>query len=209
MNEQEIRDWRKFCEGGSAYTPDHFSSLFMECFLEPLTDKDKNDLRTVLSLVPGGTRVLEKMLRLDDSASHKSNEELKELVASDLIEMRKIIHSTELLAVIDAGVIEIISDDGGFEVACDCKANRLFIHELSEFFLKLTRGRDARIRALSNAFYGLSNNMHLQWSLTADLLNLDVNFDNYFELYLVGVDYAVCADRVTVMDYRAKHAASL
>ena len=209
MNEQEIQEWRKFCEGNSAYTPDHFSSLFMECYLEPLTEKDKNDLRTVLSLVPGGTRVLEKMLRLDDAASHKSNEEIKELVASDLIEMRQIIHSTELLAVIDAGVIEIVSDDGGFEDACNCKANRLFVHELSAFFVKETRGHDARIRALSNAFYGLSNNMHLQWALTADLLNLDVNFDNYFELYLVGVDYAVCADRVTVMDYRAKHVASL
>jgi hypothetical protein len=208
MDEREIKDWRNFCEGNSPYTPDHFSSLFMELYLKPFTKKDKDDLHSIFSLVPNATCVLEKLLRLDDPAHSKSNEEIKDLVAQDLCEMRRILKSGELLAAIEYGVTEIILEEGRFRQACDCELNRLFYHELADFFVKEMGQHDGRIRALSNAFYGLGNNIHLQWALTADLLHVDVNCANYFELYLIGVDYAVCEDGVVVMDYRAKNTAS-
>ncbi|PQO44355.1 hypothetical protein [Blastopirellula marina] len=70
-------------------------------------------------------------------------------------------------------------------------------------------GQDVRLRAISSAFYGLASNQQLEFALTADLLPIDINFDNYFEAYLIGVDYAVTADEVVVIDYRAKYGVAI
>ncbi len=41
-------------------------------------------------------------------------------------------------------------------------------------------------------------------STQADLLDVDVNGDSYFELYMVGVQYALGENGAVVMNYRAK-----
>ena len=56
---------------------------------------------------------------------------------------------------------------------------------------------------LDNAFYGVASNVQLQFALTADLVGLDADFGNYFDLYRIAVDYAVEEGGAIAIDCRA------
>lgn len=184
--------------------------MFMELYLEPLTERDKADLRTIFSYVPGSERALEKMLRLDDCADDKHDSEIIDLVRSDLNEMRRIVNSEPVLKVISSGEIEFMLDEARFEEVRRSDLNWQYQtamgdylrREKGDYLRREKSGHNAKIEALREAFYGLASDLHLQKALTADLLGVDVSFDNYFELYLIGVHYALDSDRVLVMNFR-------
>lgn len=203
MDQQEVRSWIDFCEGKSLLSSEQFSGLFMELYSAPLTDKDKDDLRSIFGAVPNSAEALDRMFRLDALAVSKSEDEIIDLVRRDLLEMRQLVTSPILLDAMNAP-IEITLVQDAFQQVCDCEMNRLFFHEMATRFVEEMARHHSRIRGLSNAFYGLASNVHLQWALTADLLDIEANFDNYFELYLVGIDYAVGNNHVLAMNYRAR-----
>lgn len=199
---QELQDWLLFCEDEHTVDPNHFATMFMELYLAPLTEKDKQDLALIFSHVSNSEHILEKMIRMDARAEDKTESDIIDLVNSDLKEMRQFINSQPVLDAIDRGIAEEVKNETHFEVAVDSDLNHQFIHILSDFFVGQLANSDGKIRALSNAFYGLASNLHLQWVLTADLLNTDLNFNHYFELYLIGVDYAITRNGAVVMNYR-------
>lgn len=201
MDAQEMEDWCRFCEGKEEFDTYHFSRMFMEMYLEPLTEKDKADLHTVFGYVPNSSRALEKMLRLDGCAPDKSESEIIETVRADLAQMRRVIKSEHLLRAMDSPIVMAT----GEEELCKSwqgSINDEYRGEVLNYVLDHF-GTDKKVDALHEAFYGLASNMHLQHALTANLLNLDVSFDHYFELYRIGVDYALEERRVVVMNYRA------
>ncbi|QDT18445.1 hypothetical protein [Gimesia chilikensis] len=202
MDSQEINDWMSFCEHKRSFELDHFSSMFMELYLESLTEKEKSDLETVFSYIPNKSRILDKMFRLDFRADDKTENEITNLVLQDLKEKRRIIDSPSLIQAMDYGVNAIMSDEEKFAEYAGCELNCLFYHDMANYFVQHLSKNDVKFRALSNAFYGLASNAHLQWALTCDLLNLDLSFDNYFELYLIGVDYAISEKGIYVINYR-------
>jgi hypothetical protein len=204
MEQHDIQEWREFCEGTKLYEPEHFSRLFMELFLEPLSDADQDALRTVFSYVPNSETALEKFLRMDTCADDKSTEEIITLVKRDLYEMRRVVHSRSVLHAINGSAVKIVDSEARFQKACDSDLNRDFFHDLADYFVRAMAEHNGVIRALSNAFFGIASNVHLQWALTADLLGVGESFDNYFELYLIGVDYALEPGSVVVINYRAK-----
>ena len=204
MDQLELNDWRDFCEGTKPYPPEHFSRLFMEMFLDPPSERDRNNLRTVFSYVPNSSRTLEKMLRLDSRADDKSDQETTDLVIRDLREMRRIVADPQILACIDLGVSEIVADDTRFQQARESLLNRKFVQAIADYFIEemFRQPHNEKIIALSGAFYGLASDLHLQYALTADLLDSDVSCDNYFELYLIGVNYALDKNGALVINYR-------
>jgi hypothetical protein len=204
MDQQELKNWRDFCEGTNSYPPEHFSRIFMEMFLHPPSEKDRDDVRTVLSYVPNSFRTLDKMLRLDGRADDKSDPEITGLVIRDLKEMRRIIDNPEILTAMDLGVSEIIVDETRFRQAFESPLNREFLQAIADYFIKemFRQPNNEKISALNEAFYGLASDLHLQYALTADLLGSDVNCDNYFELYLIGVNYALDTNGALVINYR-------
>jgi hypothetical protein len=203
MDQQELKDWRDFCEGRKPYTPMMLSNMFMGMFAEPLSERDKNDLRTVFSYVPNSSRTLGKLLRIGEAhAEDKSDQEITNLVIRDLKEMRRIIDNPQILAAIELGVSEIVTDESRFLQVFRAPLNVQFIDALNDYDAKISADQDAKINVLTNAFYGIACNLHLQSALAADLVGSDVSFDNYFELYLVGADYALETNGALVFTYR-------
>jgi hypothetical protein len=203
MDRQKIQDWREFCEGTTKFPPDHFSSLFMDLYQAPLTEAEKHDLQVIFSFVPNSSKTLEKMLRMDERSPDRTDGEIIEHVRKDASEIRRIITSAPILSVIDSGVIELTSDEDRFTQTYDRDMNRQFYWHLADYFSKEVRQNGPMMKALSNAFHGLASSLHLECALTASLLADCINLDNYFELYLIGVDYCLASDGILAMNYRA------
>jgi hypothetical protein len=179
-----------------------FSNMFMGMFVEPLSERDRNDLRTVFSYIPNSSRTLGKMLRIGTRAEEKSDQEVTDLVIRDLKEMRRIIDKPQILSAMDLGVSEIVGDETRFRQAFEAPLNVQFVDALMDYHGQIMSDQNEKIGAMSDAFYGIAYNLHLQLALTADLLGVDVSFDNYFELYLIGADYALDTIGALVITYR-------
>lgn len=205
MDAKELKNWCDFCEGKKRFEHGTFSSMFMEMFSESLSDSDRKNLRKVFSYVPNSSRVLKKMLRMDDRAEDKTEQEIVDLVVRDLQEKRRFIDDPQLLAAMDKGVREIVVDDSRFREVFEASLNVDYLHSVCDHVNEISP--DSWITyELGNAFYYLAHNLHLQHALEADLINSDINFDNYFELYLVAVEYALDSSGVFVINHRAAHA---
>lgn len=218
MERQEISDWIDWCEGRKHFERQHFSRIFMELYIEPLTVQDKDDLRTIFKYIPNSSGVLQKMLRIGVRGEDKTNEQIIEIVKKDLHEKRKIIDQwtqeennqeylfamQQVLKAIDASVIKITIDEDYFLNVSNGNANSQFYHPLACLLMPIIPKCDEKTRAIINAFDGISPITQLQDALTVDLLGLDVNFDNYFELFLLGVDYALRnSEEFVVINHRA------
>lgn len=203
MDEQEVSQWLEFCAGKGDLTPEDFSSIFMELYLEPLTENDKDNLRLVLGMVPNSSKVLDKMFQLDEPIPAESDIEIMKFVKRDLVQMSQLINSRIVLNAMNSPV-EVTIDENSFDRTCNSNVNRQFFHEITNYFVKKMSQCDVRIRALSNAFYGIASSTHLQWALTADLLDIDADFSNYFHLHLLGVDYAIGINEIVAINYRGK-----
>jgi hypothetical protein len=97
-----------------------------------------------------------------------------------------------------------VTDETRFQEARDSSLNWAYGHAISAYFIAAIelQPHSDRISALHEAFYGIASDVHLQTALTANLLNSEVNCDNYFELYRIGVDYALDTKGAVVIDYR-------
>jgi hypothetical protein len=205
MDQQDLDDWRDFCENTKQFEEDHFSRMFMDLFSDPSRSRrDRDDLRTVFGYVPNSSRTLEEMLSLDVRADDKKDQEITDLVIRDLKEMRRILDEPEILAAIDLGVSEIVHDETRFQEARDSALNWTYGYAISAHFIDEMRRHPhgKEISALHEAFYGIASNVHLQTALTASLANSEINGDHYFELYRIGVDYALDTTGAVVINYR-------
>jgi hypothetical protein len=205
MDPKELKDWCDFCEGTLPYESGMFHGMFMEMFSESLSEADRNDLRKVFSYVPNSSRALEKMFRMDDRADDRTEQEIVDLVLRDLQEKGRVIDDPELLGAMDKGVREIVVDDSRFQEVRQEALNAEFIHAVCDR-VNNASPQNWIIYELSEAFYYLAHDLHLQHALEADLVNADINFDNYFDLYMIGVNYALDTTGVFVINHRAAHA---
>ena len=202
MNSKDVADWLAFCDGRGDISPEQFSTMFMGLYLEPLTDEDKRNFQSIFATVPNSDAALEKMLRMDELVTSKSDDELLAIVKRGLDEKRQLIRSKDVVAAFDFP-LNLVADESQFQRACDGELNRQFFHELGNCFVSRMSNHPRNVQALSNAFYGLANNVHLQWTLTADLIDIPSDFSHYFELYLVAADYAFGDNEILVINYRA------
>ncbi|HET6249111.1 MAG TPA: hypothetical protein VFE47_15555 [Tepidisphaeraceae bacterium] len=194
MDRQELDAWREFCEGRGPYPEAMFSNLFMGMFAEPLSEDDERNLRTVFGYIPNSSRALDWLLRLGhpaDAKGGKRHQDIADLVNRDLSEMRPLINSKPVLAAMGYGVDTTVSDEAIFWNAFVAPSNVEYIDSLGDYYGRLAADMDEKLRALSDAFYKIAFNLHLQFALSASLVNSNCSFDNYLELYLAGADYAL------------------
>jgi len=203
MDQQDLNEWRDFCEGRIPYTPFMLSNMFMSMFYKPLTEAQKNDLRTVFSYVPNSSKTVETLLRIAEPGPGRntSEQEITDLVVRDLKEKRRIIDNPRLIAAMDLGICDIVLDQTRFHEVRSAPLDGEFTDAICDYVTM--PDHDARISVLRNAFYGIANNLHLQMALTAGLVRSDVSFDNYVELYLSGGDYALDTNGALLINYRA------
>src|ERR1035438_3956265 len=142
MDQQELKDWRDFCEGRKPHTPMEFSSMFMSMFVEPLGENEKNDLRTVLSYIPNSSQTLEKLLRIGGPAVNRSELEIVDLLIRDLNEMRRINVAPQVLAAMDFGVSEITAYEARarFQQVFEAPLNRQFVDALGKYHGQIMSG---------------------------------------------------------------------
>jgi hypothetical protein len=206
MDQQELDDWRDFCEGTKSFEPEHFSRMFMEMFFEP-TEKDRADLRTVFSYVPNSAHTLEMMLRICAGSEPKTAQEITDLVLRDLQALRPLVTHPEVLRAMDFGAREITGDQSRFRETADTTIDCEFHAAIGDYVIHLMYSRPEQEStrklwgALWDAFYGIACNTRLQMTLAAELIGCDVSFHNYFELYLSGVDYALSTTGAVVYNY--------
>src|SRR6516164_3926217 len=145
MDQQELNDWRDFCEGRKPYTPMMFSNMFMGMFVEPLSERGRNDLRTVFSFVPNSSRTLEKLLRIGSVAEDKeSDQAIIDLVIRDLKEKRRIIDNRQILAAMEFGVSEIVANEARFRQVFNAPLNIQFVDALNDYDAKISADQDAK-----------------------------------------------------------------
>ncbi len=207
MDQQELDDWRDFCEGTKNFSAWHFSRIFMGIFYPSLNEIEREHLKQVFSYVPNSSRALEKILRIDMPADDRSDQEIIDLVLSDMRQVRRITTAPDILAAIDLGICEVISDEEQFRRVCvSSELGSDYIQNLCDAIGDdiSRKSNDKKTYALHEAFYGIATDLHLQHALTADLIGSEIECDNYFELYLIGVDYVLTKNGALVINHR-KH----
>lgn len=201
MDKTIIREWHEFCDGNASHAPEDFSTLFMEIYLEPKTKEDEDYLKAIFRPIPNSSSALDKLIRLYEPAPFQTEVEISEAVKRDINAMRPLITSHDVLKAMESR-IEITLDENDFHKKSDSQINLKLIHAIADYSMKQIVDQSKPIQALSKAFFGIAHNLHLQCALTADLVPGMISFENYFELYYIGVDYALGANEVTAINYR-------
>ena len=206
MNVELLDDWIHFCEGKKEFDDLAFESLLSEMYYDSFfTKEDKEALKTIFQYFPESTSVVDKLLKLDSGAAKKTDEQLIELVKVDLSERIKVIHQPSQQKAKcpspDSCEYSIIGPEDHHAYRqikfSDCYEQATSL--LKRYFSDQLQTRDRKTRMICDAFFGIADNQYLQWSLTADLLKLDVDLGNYIDVYLAGADYAFNELRVVVM----------
>jgi hypothetical protein len=203
MDKEQIQGWLDYCQG-KLDEPPYIGNIFMEMFSERLSEHNKEDLNRFFSVVPNSERVLQRMLLLDENMSSKTNDQISVIVRDDLNEMKKIIRSPSIMTAMMEFPIAFTIDDDFYDKARNSKTYSQYYYELANYFSPIVGGADPIKKIVCQAFYGVAFNVNLENALTVDLLHLDLNFDYYYELYKIGVDYVLSDDAIVVMNYREK-----
>ena len=201
MDARTIKQWQAFCLGTLDKPPEDFSSVFREVYLEPMTDEVKAKMRQIFQPIPNGSAALEKMLRLDEAAPCPTDAEIIRLVKADLSAMRPLGMPDAVLAAFDLPV-QVTTDEDQFREVCHCRTNSAFYHAITDYSVRQLIGQSRPVKVLCEAFYGVAHNPRLQCALQVDLVPGEISFENYFELYFLGADYALGATGAVAMNYR-------
>jgi len=204
MDQEELKDWVDFCEGRVSHDSARFSQVFLGMFAEPLQEQDKSDLRKMFSYLPNSSRVLEFLLQMGTRAADRSEEEIVNLVSQDLNEMRRIMTDPGVLAAMELGVSEVVRDRERFQQSRTSLLNREFIQAIGDYFREevYRRSGNKKIAVIHDSFYGIANDLHLKYALTASLLGSNINCGHYLELYKLGADYSLDEKGALVLIYR-------
>ena len=210
MNTEKICEWVDFCRGKTTITDDdHFSKMFYDLYSEPFTRDEVDLLTSAFENFENAGGVLNKILRLEFRGARKSNDELLSLVSDDLKQKRKFVeqvvssnaNARAILSVIDSGRYSFTDDHGTFQQRQAHNLSRSFRAIFANHFMRLLRKDkcDRKIRMLCDSFYGIAHDVWLNWALTANLLQLDVDFENFFELYAAGANYCIDDESIVIL----------
>lgn len=203
--QHELDDWLEFCADEDGPTPRYFPRLFMELFLDPAnSEKDRQRICKILEPIPNSAGVCRKLLQLEECWPDLSRQQIQQLILADLDNIRATVDGVdETLSRIDIQNVRFSATTEGFETVRHSPIFGQFCHRVANYFKKLVAANgDRRVRALSEAFYGVAGDLKLQDVLTAELLGVGDRFNNYFELYIAGVDYAIEKDGIVVAEWR-------
>jgi len=214
VDQARVSEWFDLCEGKQEFETSHFSDLFHDFFQQPFDDAVKNDLQTIFGYFPEPSRILQMFSQLRVRAPDLTDDQIVDLVKRDLAEKRKILAMDadkydgldQVINIIDNGPFTLTVDKPKFNTARESGIQQPFALCLAGYVQRLLMECDEKTRAMNQAFYGVAFNAELQRTLTSQLMDLDVNFDHYFSLYKIGVDYAFDSNEVVIMNHRAAYA---
>lgn len=200
-----VKDWCDYCEGRSDFDKSHFSSIFTY-------DLNEKELSEVFKYFSCGNDLIERLKTVITAGSFEgspylqatnrcSESDLLELVKQDLKDKYIICveqddeELSDILATIEVEFIydkQIISKISGEDNPSE------WIFEVIGDLVDEARGTDVKILALEEACYGLAANYYLAWFIMSPLLNLSIDFSNYFKIWRNGGIFVITESKVLV-----------
>lgn len=155
--------------------------------------------------------MVELLIQMDAVLEDKTDDDILSIVNKDLHAKRPIIaadsNCTDVVRVIDGGARRIIVNENEFDRAMESSIGGQFHHCIASYLMQLELMVDMKYRLMSEAFHKIANLPPLEWALSSKLMDLEIRFDHYIGLYMIGVDYALTTDGITIMNYRAAYSA--
>lgn len=195
----DLNDWIDYNNGIKDFDKSHFYTLFMDNNNgKTIVDEE---LQIVFQNMPNSIKLAERLkeyyaVRRQNNVIN-TEEFLKETVREDIEQKKIAINDKELLSILNKK-IEFVKDYNKVEEAQLEEWHSEFIMLISDYTIDLRISKDKRIYALFEAFYGLTHNYQLVWYLGSPLLNTEINFDNYLDIWSVGGEYAVTENGIIV-----------
>lgn len=186
-----FQDWINLCEGKKSFDKSHFFSLFQADDNGDFFSEE--ELRKILDYFDEKD---ELFLRLNNYFNNQKEEteDIKDFLIhkmeSDLLEKRKLITDAELLTIIDQPIEFVDGISFVFNAQQSSWMHHEIISEIEYSMLAAKTLKTPEVYALFEAFYGLSQNYNLVWYLGKPLLDIDINVDNYFDIWKMGGEYA-------------------
>ncbi len=203
LDEELLADWCAFCEGSADYDQYHFSTMLMGVFVADLTPEVDvflhrftntfppalydnlaricDDALPDRDILPWIRRDLGHKLALLDADSNAERRNIERFLAKDNFTLTEDFSSLP----------DIASASPNFDAIYFAENDYVIDHCM----------RDPKMLALREALYHIATNYALAHAIMSPLLNGNINFGNYFEVYLRGGEYVVAAESIVVCQY--------
>ena len=193
---QIIKDWCNFCEGRNDFDESHFYTLFWD------DSEDEKltmvDLQIIFSYFLEKDKLFEILNNYLFDTGEKidaSKEDLIFLAREDVREKAKL--SEELYYLFTKSVI-FDEDFQKVEASRDESEYLKFNDEVSDVLFESWKLEDGKAYALYEALYGLTKDYKMVWYLFSPLLDVDINFDNYFKMKINNGIYSITNNKIVV-----------
>ena len=198
--DNKFQDWANFCEGKADFDDCDALTLFHE-------EIDAQELNAALSYFPNSGQIAQRIHAV--KAVYPVNrttwivdpEMALQIALDDLSERRKAVErwqNDELLSVIEKAKPRFVSDERIFKEAWFNGWNGDLIGTVGDYADECWLDYTKQYYALFEAFYGLTTMFGIEWYLGQPLMNTDLNFGRYFDLWKVGGEYALTDDELVV-----------
>ena len=192
-----LRDWKLNYDGKEEFDKSHFHTRLMKEGDEAFTEKE---YQLIFNSFPHADELI---LRLKKYYSEEHQEiisgkdELISTVAKDLKEKSVAIDDDEIASVL-ALPLKFADKISEVERAQLNEWHADYISILNDYILDVRYSDGPKVSALFEAYYGLTHNYQLVWYLGRPLIETNINFDYYFDIWRCGGEYAVTAEGVII-----------
>lgn len=195
----ELNDWVEYSRGHKDFDKKHFYTLLMD------NDNGKaisdEEYLTVFEHFPNYTDLITRLKRYYSASRPIEIDNLEQFliqkVKKDIEQKCRAIDDKELLSILNKD-IKFIEDFNKVDAAQLGDWHGEFMALLVDYILDNRYSKDRRVYALFESFYGLTHNYHLVWYLGSPLIDVNINFDYYFDIWTTGGEYAITENGVIV-----------
>ncbi len=197
----QLEDWKAFCEGEKDFDKSHFHTLLMKN--EYHEDISKEEYNNVFKYFPNSTELI---IRLQNYYSNKN-------YLHEIIDVKEYLLSNTMADINEKSILFYESDikeflKGDINYVDDIKEvseaklkgclNEEYIDIIDDHIFDSLYVKNSRVNALLEAFFGLTRNYQLVWYLASPLIDSEINFDHYFNIWKVGGEYAITEKGIIV-----------
>lgn len=197
----EIKDWVDFCKGVKDFEKSHFYTLFMDNGNGK--EISASELETVFSYFPNTDNLIKKLQNYYSPPTEAKNVNMSSdyylgELHSYLSEVSDLFIGDELEPYFSNDMVYVDS----FETILSAKQNHWqneqFVDVIDDYFFDNRIVSSKQVTALFEAYYGFVHNFQLVWYLGSPLIGTDLKFDNYYNLWRVGGDFAFTEDQIVI-----------
>ncbi len=202
LDKELLKDWCAYCEGKNDFDKFHFSTLLMEAFLERYTPELDGFIKEITKYFDSS--LYKNIVRtFSDEPADKG--EIQHWVDNDLKEKRKIItnidDASSLIQLIDNQKYVVVHDRQKLYKAMESENHSILYDAVGDYVIDHS-WNDKRKYALQEILYNIASDNNLVYGLISGMMEGDVDFSNYLEIYRRGCDYAVGDDHIVLFVYK-------